>query len=210
MTQMSAFRRPRWRDPRLGIGVLLVAVSVALGAWIFAQADKTQAIYRAGAPIAVGEGAGTAALELINVNLGAASERYAAPEGADPLNLDDGDVVFIRAVPAGELVPRSSLGSAADLHLRPLSVPVANSAPVEVGSIVDLWVSPVDVTGAESGEPELVATGLHVSGIEEDESLFAGAGEQLVRVLVEESSIGRVLGVLGSRSTVTLVPQLGG
>src|SRR5699024_10045794 len=30
-------RRPHWRDPRLGIGVVLVALAVALGAWTFAQ-----------------------------------------------------------------------------------------------------------------------------------------------------------------------------
>ena len=34
-------RRPSWRDPRLGVGVLLMAASVALGAWTVAGASPT-------------------------------------------------------------------------------------------------------------------------------------------------------------------------
>src|SRR5690625_6270708 len=38
-------RRPSWRDPRLGVGVLLVAGAVALGSWTVSRADDTVTVY---------------------------------------------------------------------------------------------------------------------------------------------------------------------
>lgn len=210
VTPVSNFRRPRWRDPRLGVGVLLVAVSVALGGWVFAQADKTVPVYQVKEPVAVGEALKDAPLELINVNLSGMYSSYLTAEDVDELAIGESESVFIRAVPAGELLPRSALGSSSDLQLRPVSINVTNPTPLEVGSVADLWVMVEDVTGREVSEPELVASGLHVRGVEDDESLFAAASGNVVHVLVPEDDVGQVLAALGSKSSVTLVPHLGG
>lgn len=210
VTQVSTFRRPRWRDPRLGIGVLLVAISVAIGAWVFAQADQTIPVYRAHEAVPVGEHLNEASLELINVNLSGAHDSYLAAEEFDSLIANTEGSLFVRAVPAGELIPRSAIGSSGDLDLRPVSVTVANTAPIQVGSVVDLWAMAEDLTGREVTEPELIATGLHVRAIAEDDSIFAAANDNVVQVLVPEEEVGRVLAALGSTSNITLVPQLGG
>lgn len=205
---MSKFRKPRWKDPRLGVGVLLVAASVALGGWVFAQADRTEPVYRAKDPIAVGESLDSAALELVNVNLGAAASAYLGVEEVEALRA--AQARFIHAVAPGELVPRRTLGTASDLQMRPVSITVTNPAPLAVGDVVDLWVMIEDLAGREASEPEQVATGLHVKAVEEDESLFAATHGQLVHVLVPEGDLARVLAALGSKSIVTLVPQLHG
>ncbi len=207
---MSKFRRPRWKDPRLGVGVLLVAISVALGAWIFAEADKTEAVYIARAPIAVGETLQDAQWELVDVNLGAVRSSYLNVEGVAELSVPSEDVRFIHSVPAGELVPRSALGSVDDLQMRPVSISTSTPAPLEVGSVVDLWVMTEDVTGREQAEPELVATGLHVRAVEDDQSLFTSANGMLIHALVAEEDLARVLAALGPRAHITLVPQLSG
>lgn len=210
VTQFPTFRRPRWRDPRLGVGILLVAISVALGSWVFSKADHTSPVYRAGGTVPVSERLVDAQLELVNVNLADAHEAYLTPADVDDLTAAGHAPLFVRAVPAGELIPRSAIGTSADLELRPLSVVVTNPGPVHVGSVVDLWVTPEGVTGQEETEPELVASGLHVSAIEEDDSLFAAARGNVVQVLVPQAEVGTVLAALGSRAQVTLVPQLGG
>ena len=51
----SRIRRPSWRDPRLGVGVLLVAGSVALGSWTMARADHTVTVFTAATVLAPGE-----------------------------------------------------------------------------------------------------------------------------------------------------------
>lgn len=202
MAETPKFRRPRWRDPRLGVGIILVAASVALGAWFFARADHTVAVYRATSTVAIGQPVAQASVDLVNVNLAQIQDLYVTAEDLHS------DAIFIRSVPTGELIPRSALGAAEDLNYRPVTVSTTDPVAIEIGAVVDLWVSPTD--GQETAEPELVAAGLAVSGVEEDTSLFTAGRGSIVRVLVPEDDVGRVLASLDPRSTVTLVPRLGG
>ena len=39
--------RPGWRDPRLGVGLVLIAGSVALGAWAVDASSATEPVYAA-------------------------------------------------------------------------------------------------------------------------------------------------------------------
>ncbi|WP_418605469.1 hypothetical protein [Georgenia sp. SUBG003] len=47
LPQARRMRRPTWRDPRLGVGVVLVAASVALGTWAVRDAAATVEVYAA-------------------------------------------------------------------------------------------------------------------------------------------------------------------
>lgn len=205
---MSTFRKPRWRDPRLGVGILLVAVSVALGGWVFAQADKTYPVYVARQTTTVGQQLSDADLELVDVNLGSAQKIYLSPQ--DPINDGGNGVVFLRSVPQGELIALDALGPVHELSMRPVSITVTNPTPLNPGDVVDLWVMVEDFTGTVEHEPELVAQGLHVSAVADEETLFASTSAHVVHVLVEEDDVGRVLGAIGSKTQVTLVPRLEG
>src|SRR3954468_19003560 len=48
--------RPAWRDPRLWIGIVLVAASVVVGARVLAAADDTVQVWAAGADLGAGQG----------------------------------------------------------------------------------------------------------------------------------------------------------
>lgn len=112
-------RRPTWRDPRLGVGVLLVAGSVALGTWAVRDAADTVEVYATREAVTPGQSLDASALVVQEVRLGAQESLYLRadadlPEGA----------VAVRTVGAGELVPRSALGLSDDVDARPVVVPL--------------------------------------------------------------------------------------
>lgn len=205
---MATFRRPRWRDPRLGVGILLVALSVALGGWVFAKADQTHPVYVAGETIAVGDTLASAQLKVVEINLGGTHDRYLDPgDLAGPYG-EAAEHVFHQSIPSGELIPLSALGAAGELGFRPVSIVVTNPAPLAVGDVVDLWVVPRDIAGRDAPDPQRVSTGLHVRGVDTDDSLFGSGASYVVQVLVPEGEVGNVLGAVGASGHVTLVPHL--
>lgn len=142
-----------WKDPRLVVGVALVAVSALLGATLLGGGDTTVGVWAARTTLASGQDVGPGDLVRREVRFAdqADADRYLSadallPEGA----------VLARDVGAGELLPRAAVGTgsgAAAVEV-PLSVPAeAVPATVRAGSVVDVWVTP-DPHLAPSGAAE--------------------------------------------------------
>ena len=133
--------RPSWRDPRLVVGVLLVCVSVVVGARVLAGADDTVPVLAAAVPLSAGHLLTDEDLETVRV-------RFAEPEEADrylPSDAALDGVVLLRPVGAGELIPRAALGTEGDSGqvALPLAVDAARApADVRTGSVVDVWAGP--------------------------------------------------------------------
>lgn len=146
-------RRPGWRDPRLAMGVGLVAVCALLGARLLGSADDTIPVWSLrGAGIA-GQaiGPGDLAVSQVRFGSGGDADRYVL---AEPL--PDG-AVLVRDVAAGELLPRSALGGVGDVELVELPITVsvtAAPATLSVGTVVDVWVTRRD---ADEAVPALQA-----------------------------------------------------
>jgi len=191
------------------VGVVLVALSVSLGGWVFARADNTVAVYVVADSTAVGTRLDQANLEVINVHLDTATTTYLSVEEADELKQNP-ETIFTSPVGQGQLIPTEAIGNAAELSLRPLSLEVAHTATLKVGQLVDLWVTADDLRGAEDKEPELVARGLHVVSIEEEDPLFGSSGVREVQILVPEAAVSEVLKAVSGQTKATLVPQVGG
>lgn len=186
--------RPGWRDPRLWIGVLLVAGSVVAGARLLAAADDTVAVWA----LADDRGSGTpvvaADLEVQRVRFGddQALARYFPADRDVP----DG-LVLTRAVGAGELLARSAVADAeSDEVLQvPLAVdPQQVSPDVTTGSVVDVWVKDgiaerataddaSDATGPV-GAPAL--SGVTVLAAPAYDDTFAVSGTRQVVVAVDD------------------------
>lgn len=211
----ARLRRPGWRDPRLLVGLVLVAASVALGGWAVAAAGRTVPVYVAVGALVPGQPLDADALAVREVRLDAAGGAYL---GADE-PLADGLVVQ-RTVADGELVPLSALGSVDDLALRPVGVPVAGGLPggLVEGAVVDLWFVPADapggaVTGASAGgvgaaaapEPYELAAGLTVAEVGEPEGAFAVGGTTTVHVLVPVERLTDVLAATAAEGDVQVV-----
>ncbi len=203
-------QRPTWRDPRLGIGIVLVAGSVALGAWAFASIGTGVAVYAAREVLTPGEVLDADELAVVEVRVPGGDGLYLSAD--EPLPADG---VVTRLVGRGELVPVAAVGSAAEISVRPVGVAISGpvSASVVEGALVDLWLTrPAPGLGGSAGpaEPTLVAAGLRVAGLRTDDSLFAGAGATSVEVLVPEIELPAVLGALAEEGEITLIPLPGG
>lgn len=205
----ARLRRPSWRDPRLGVGVLLVAGSVALGSWVVSGADRTVGVYQAREALSPGERIDVESLDVVQVRLDQVEGTYLVPDADLP-----GDAVVLRTVGADELVPLSAVGSAAELDLRPVQVPMtaALQTSVGTGSRIDLWVAMPDGSGPTSTllPPELLVGDVEVAAVHESSSVFAAGGEVQVQVLVPLDDLPAVLEALGSDGArVTVVPLPG-
>lgn len=133
---------PGWRDPRLWIGVAIVAVSVVAGARIVGAADDTVGVWEVAGDLAPGDRVEPGDLEQARV-------RFAEPADAGHyLSVEDelpDDLVLTRGVGDGELLPRAALGTADDAGTVSLSVSVPGAqvpTSVGTGSRVDVWIVP--------------------------------------------------------------------
>lgn len=169
--------RPGWRDPRLWLGVLLLAGSVVLGARLLAAADDTVTVWGMASDREPGTPVAAADLEVQRVRFadGAALARYFPADEPVPA-----DVVLTRAVGAGELLARSAVGApdAVPVLEVPLAVDPQRVPPgVRAGSVVDVWVSGAD-------RPALSA--VRVVAAPSYDDTFAVAGTRQVVVAVED------------------------
>lgn len=205
-------RRPSWRDPRLLAGLLMVAGAVALGSWAVSAAQASTPVYLARGTLVPGASVGAGDLVVGQVRLAPAEAAHYLAVTVD----GPPDLVVLRTVFAGELVPLSAVGEQASLDVRPVPVAIAEapSDGVVPGARVDLWVSAGNATSDVDGAvaPRLLAEGLEVAEVTRPSGAFAVGGRSTVHVLVPTGSLPEVLGALGTDGTVqlVLVPGTGG
>ena len=192
----------------------MVAASVALGSWVVRAAQHSVAVYVVRSTTVPGERVDVAALGVADVRLaGVDLARYLQADQQLPT-----DAVALRVVQAGELLPRSAVGSAADLALRPVSVPVTGvpSAEVRAGAQVDLWFTAAADrsvgSAATKPAPVQLASGLTVADVSRPEGAFAAGGTTTVHVLVPVADLPTVLAALAADGAVEVVavPGTGG
>lgn len=167
-------RRSSWRDPRLAVGLVLVAGSVVGGATVLSEEDRTTEVLALRTGMAVGTV--LEADDLVPVAVGFSSEadaeRYLSAAGQVPAG-----TVLLRSVGAGELLPRDAVGPPSEVDTVDVPVPVSPermATGVRSGALVDVWVSPDEKDGAE-----LLLEGVPVRSVGRP-----GAGAALRQVVV--------------------------
>jgi hypothetical protein len=175
--------RPGWRDPRLWIGVALVAASVVAGAKLLDGADNTIEVWVAAADLAEGQPLteGDLAARRVRFDDGADVERYLKVGDELPE-----DATLARPVGDGELVPAAALGAPdEDLLEVPIWAPSdAIPASVAAGSTVDVWVTPV--SGGRAAGARLVLDDVVVIAAPRTEEAFSPTGNRQVLVGVRD------------------------
>lgn len=185
-------RRPRWKDPRLIVGIILVLSSVLMGSLLVSRLSATTPVLVARSTITPGDRIEEGQLTMVELRLGEQEQYYvgsldAVPEGS----------VATRTVQAGELLPLSALGQAADIPLRPVVIPVDATVAESVvpGAQVELWHTlPAGSDGA-GGEARMLVEDAVVRRIDEGNAL--GMRSMAVEVLVSRDDVGPLLEVLG-------------
>lgn len=192
-------------DPRLLIGLLLVAGST-VGVWaLVAGIDDTVEVYAVRDTLATGTPVDADDLQVVQVRLGAAGEHYLA---VDALPADG--AVLARTVGAGELLPVDALADPGEEQAA--TVVVTNRGPlsskVRPGARVDVWAADAAERGVFEA-PSVLVAGAEVSSIREGEGLGGGPGDA-VELLVPREKVAVVLEALASGDAIDLVPARAG
>lgn len=138
-----------WRDPRLVVGLVIVAVSVLLGVRFVGGADDTVSVWTLRTDLPRGATLGRDDLAATDVRFADAVEANRYLSAGSPLPRD---ATLLRDVGAGELLPRAALGTAGAATRVEVPVAVAAEAvpaTVRAGSVVDVWVTPEASSGTE-------------------------------------------------------------
>jgi hypothetical protein len=201
-----ALRRRRALDPRILIGVALIVAS-ALGTTALVGAlTRTVVVYRADGPIVAGDRVTTARLAPATVRLGDASALYLS--GALPQE----GLVATRSIAAGEMVPRSAVGT--DVAVRSATVVVDLASPlaagVAVGSTVDLWsAAKADPNENRYAAPVVLVGDAVVSRVVAPTGLIAGATKDSVELQVPREEVASVLAAQAGGARLSAV-EIGG
>jgi len=197
-------RRPTWRDPRLLVGIVIVALAVALGSWAVSSAGRTVPVFAADGVLTPGTPLDAEHLRTVDVRLGPAAEHYLRADEPVP----DG-LVARNVVEDGELVSRTALAPADDVDARSVAVPVGSvlSDRIHSGAVVDLWFVP-DADDGTSVPTPLVSE-VVVEQVDTGDSGLVVASGVTLHVLVSSADLPDVLAALGADGTIAVTPVAG-
>lgn len=136
-----------WKDPRLLVGLAIVAACVLLGARLLASADDTVPVWSVSADLSAGTPVTADDLQRVDLRFGSPAVAGSYLSATDPL--PEG-AVLTRDLTTGELLPRSALGAGGEEELVevPIALPSdAVPATLRAGEHVDVWVTPSEETG---------------------------------------------------------------
>ncbi len=196
------WRRPGWRDPRLLVGLVLVAASVGLGAWAVGAAGRTVPVLAAADALVVGRPLDAQNLVVRQVQIADADRLYLAAD-ADL----SGGLVVTRAVGPGELVPVGAVAAASDLGLREVAIEATGplASTVVEGSTVDLWFVPAPSTAVPLPQPRELALGLAVAQVTVPTGALAVGSGSTVHVMVPVAALPDLLAALTADGAIEVV-----
>ncbi|MEI8409230.1 MULTISPECIES: SAF domain-containing protein [unclassified Kribbella] len=189
-------RRARWKDGRLVLGVLLVAVTALAGAKLLSAADDTTTIWAAKHDIPAGT-------TLTSDDLTTVRVRFTNSEDAGRYVAADAELkglVVTRPVDAGEFVPREAAVSEADNDRIELPLSVASGrlpSDTAAGDDVDIWVVPKDADQPAT----LLWAKVRVLQIDAVKGVAGGSARRQVLVGLAPSDLPRLPARLSAMST---------
>lgn len=198
---------PAWLDGRLVLGVLLVLVSVVVGARVLSSADRSQLVWAAADDLTVGSQLEAGDLAPVRVRLFESGPRYLAAGGSAPVGW-----IVTRGVGAGELLPEGALvtpGADVDFRLVTVPVEVGHYPPsLRAEERVDLWLTP-ETRGAGGGPAQPAAAPpipapTTAPPPDADALQLRGAQQVLSQVRVETGPVRGELASTGSAVPIVL------
>ena len=185
--------RARWKDGRLVLGVLLVAVTALTGAKIFASADDTTSVWAA--KRAIPAGARITAADLTSARVRFTSDDSAQQYVASASELEG--LVALRQISVGEFVPKEAAGTQLDSERTelPLSVQAGRlPADLLVGDQVDIWVVPKagDTAGSGQQTARRLWDKVRVVQVDSVKTVTSATARRQVLVGLEPADAGRL------------------
>jgi hypothetical protein len=210
ITDVPAARRsspPGWRDPRLWIGLAIVAASVVAGAVVMGTSDESVPVWAAADTLGPGHvlSADDLAVRRVRFDDAEAMSLYFRADQQLP-----SDLRLSHEVAAGELLPRAAVSPSDGRDLRQVPVSVApDQVPraVGVGDLVDVYLRPAAHTGCEGttvcdGTP--VLSGVSVVDAPPADEAFGSDGSRMLVLAVSADQAGRFFRLLASTDGAAL------
>jgi len=154
--------RPKWLDPRVIGGILLLVVAVVIGSRVIAASSTTVPVWSASRDLSTGTVIAAGDLVAAEVNLGEVQGQYLGTD-TDPV----GRTVSV-PVRRGELVPSAAVTDPpANGRVLVVPVPPDRFPPgVGHGSVIDLYLTTDNGTaGSQQTETALLRSGLTVQSV---------------------------------------------
>lgn len=173
MPTAARLPRPRWGDPRLIVGLLLILLSTVVGAKIFAEVDERVRVWAVTRDLGAHSALSERDLVVRAVRLDETARRYvSADQSLDGLVLN-------RPVGRNELLPIAALSESSSVDHRRVVVAAdaLSAARLDRGSVVDVYAVRSGKSGDAPARPTLVLSGVTVADdVESDNRNFGSGG----------------------------------
>lgn len=191
-----------WFDPRFGIGIALVVVSVLGVLGIVTSADTSVQVFAARSALTPGDKIAATDLVATSVRLGQVDAKYVRVSA-----FPAGGLVVTRTIAAGELVPASAVGASSGSKVASVVVTVHGALPksVAAGAVVDLW-SASQTENRTFGPPIVLTPSATVVRVIAPDGIAAGQNSNAVELLVQRSRLASVLEAIANDDEISLVP----
>ncbi|UQN15256.1 SAF domain-containing protein [Gulosibacter sp. ACHW.36C] len=195
---MATARRSRV-DPRLVIGIVLVAGSIAGVVGVVQSTAQTTTVYALGQAVAAGETITAEQLTAVEVSAATPTELYLTDASAD-------SYIATRPIGAGELVPLTALGEA-DTSSAAVVVSIPGELPggVGTGTTVEIWSAAAgERMGTYDAPQVIVAEAQVIRVIEQDD--FVATAQVDVELRIPDGEIATVMSATSNGARLQLVP----
>ncbi|WP_282852622.1 SAF domain-containing protein [Gulosibacter sediminis] len=195
---MAQGRRTRV-DPRLIIGIVLVAGSIAGVVGVVQSTAQTTTVYALGQAVAAGDTITAEQLTAVEVSAATPTELYLTEASAE-------SYIATRPIGAGELVPLTALGDA-DTSSAAVVVSIPGELPggISTGTTVEIWSAAAgERMGTYDAPQVLVAQAQVIRVIEQDD--FVATAQVDVELRIPDYEVATVMSATSNGARLQLVP----
>ena len=175
----TRLKSPSWLDGRLVIGVVLVLLSVVVGAKIVSSSQRYDVMWAASRDIAPGTTLIKSDLVQVNVRFKDHGALYISAAGASPVGR-----VTVSPLASGQLIPLVAVPSTPPPSVRLVTIPVAKLHMPRGNDLhgvqVDLYVTPKTLNSETQAKPQLVLANVTIADTIVDSSLGSSDGSGVV------------------------------
>jgi|SRR5690625_486362 len=200
-------RRPGWRDPRLIVGILLVAISVTGVVTLIQSTDEREGYWAASTDLVPGAKVTADDFHVVQASMSESSEQYWAAEDALP-----SEFLVSSTILQGELLPQRQVSETDPDGRQQVGIRVSEDMPsaVNIGSRVDVWIAASREDGRGYDEPTKMIANAEVVGTDENTSAFAVANTTTVYLMLSQEAVPPVLDAQANDARIALVPATSG
>jgi hypothetical protein len=175
----TRLKSPSWLDGRLVIGVVLVLLSVVVGAKVISSSQRYDVMWAASRDIAPGTTLIKSDLVQVDVRFKDHGALYISAAGASPVGR-----VTISPLASGQLIPLVAVPSTPPPAVRLVTIPVERLHMPRGNDLhgvqVDLYVTPKTLNGQAQAKPQLVLANVTIADTIVDSSLASSDGSGVV------------------------------